>query len=592
MGGLLVLLSARSRRDLEGSLRERAARSPWRGDLRSFSSDHVAIGVQARDDEAVLIHHDRFVVALNGYIRSVSAGGWSADRRSDSDELISALLPSGDVVRDLEALDGEFVLAVVDLRDALLYVARDHLGTKALFLARDAETAALASDAGQAAAGGRKSLSVSKSAIARYLANPGLAEGSLFDEVDSVAGGTGQVFRIGVPPSDGEPFVLWSAPALAQAQSDRHEDPLSGEEVRQALREAVAKSIPPVPYGVTVSGGVDSAFVWALCEELEDERCSGRKDSPHVYATEFPGYTCDEGPAVRSLTEGATPRRTLIDLSRSRPSAYSERLGVSLEAPQFPTAFVLHEIAAAASARGDKAILTGFLADQWFDHSPEVGPSPAGRAGWPSASKAWRKLRAEILTSLPARMRWQLRCRARYPWLNPGICTIRDEPDTRPSARTAMRNVPMETLLSRVRSEQVGLGFQVWEQIGERHGVQFRHPFASRGLLELLLTRKWRPASIGRDKPLLREAARLDLPERHLERKKVFFDAVLTNDEEFLSKQDPTEWLLVKRGILRRGGVNRTLRRARRGDRLTVALWLSLAEEFLRRFSPESPGTS
>ncbi|MDQ1654251.1 MAG: hypothetical protein QOI35_3451, partial [Cryptosporangiaceae bacterium] len=175
---------------------------------------------------------------------------------SDSDGGVVPELYSRFGTAALRLLRGMFALAIVDLRDGHLLLARDPLGIKPLYWCRRAGDLLFASEA-RALTTVARLPGVAREALAEFLRCGHLASGQApFRGIESLApnewaefDGAAVVRRGEVRPQ------LWDDPP----------PPPSGEEVRETLLESVRLHLrSDVPTALLLSSGIDSAAIaWA-----------------------------------------------------------------------------------------------------------------------------------------------------------------------------------------------------------------------------------------------------------------------------------------------------------------------------------------
>jgi len=161
----------------------------------------------------------------------------------------------------LRRLNGMFALAVWDGRRHELYLARDRFGIKPLYLCRDGNQLAFASELRSLRAGGfPKAPRLDELQLLHYLAYGYLSpEGAPIEGVQSLPPGT-----ILTVDSDGREWldIYWKPPA-PEASSTVPRRVVA--RLRDALEDSVKRQlVADVPVGVFLSGGLDSSTVSAL----------------------------------------------------------------------------------------------------------------------------------------------------------------------------------------------------------------------------------------------------------------------------------------------------------------------------------------
>jgi asparagine synthase (glutamine-hydrolysing) len=165
-----------------------------------------------------------------------------------------------------ERLDGQFAIAVWDRRVRRLTLARDRAGEKPMFVAADAHGFAFASEPGALVALPWVSRDPAPEAIARYLAHGFFAgEDCAFAAIRQLP--PAHVMEI----TEGRErhsryWRPWDALAKREAAPKPSDAPSA---TLEALEAAVASRVPEeVPFGVFLSGGVDSGLVATLAARI------------------------------------------------------------------------------------------------------------------------------------------------------------------------------------------------------------------------------------------------------------------------------------------------------------------------------------
>ena len=173
--------------------------------------------------------------------------------------------------RCVERLQGMFAFAIWDSRRRELFVARDRLGIKPLYYARPHGGFVFASEIKALLAHPAISPELDEEAFGHYLtfiATP--APQTMFAGIDKMAPAERMTIR-----ADGstERETYWTPmrPDLAAELGDAGDDELR-ERLLELLRASIAKRMmADVPFGVFLSGGVDSSTNVALMSELMDD---------------------------------------------------------------------------------------------------------------------------------------------------------------------------------------------------------------------------------------------------------------------------------------------------------------------------------
>lgn len=212
----------------------------------------------------------RAVISFNGEIynfrelrRQLEREGARFGTSGDTEVILAAWQKWGPDC--LQHLDGMFAFAIWDIEKRELFLARDRLGVKPLFLTRLSDgSVAFASELKGLLAHPLMRRRVNLSAIDDYLAWGYVPDhSSILDGVEKLPAGHFLLLKQGQSP--GRPTKWWDV-SFAERRKGSEAD-LSAELVH-LLREAVrSRMVADVPLGAFLSGGVDSSSVVALMSE-------------------------------------------------------------------------------------------------------------------------------------------------------------------------------------------------------------------------------------------------------------------------------------------------------------------------------------
>jgi asparagine synthase (glutamine-hydrolysing) len=173
--------------------------------------------------------------------------------------------------RCVERLDGMFALAIWDERRRRLLLARDRLGKKPLYWAKTAEGLVFASEIKALLRHPAISADLDVTAFSDYLTfvcTP--APSTMFAGISKLS--PAELMTVNAD-GDIRSEIYWTpmSSQATEALADRSEDELS-ERLLELLRGSIAKRMmSDVPFGVFLSGGVDSSTNVALMSELMSE---------------------------------------------------------------------------------------------------------------------------------------------------------------------------------------------------------------------------------------------------------------------------------------------------------------------------------
>lgn len=298
--------------------------------------------------------------------------------RSDT-EVILRFYERHGIDATLEALNGMFALAIVDLRSGLVHVARDRFGVKPLYLGRHANTLIFASEIKSILAipGFLPELALEnldEFLLFRYAAD----DRTLFRGITQLRPGT--CMTVG----DGGIATrrFWRYPA----QQDRGQDPGA---LEAWLEDSVRRQlIADVPVGCQLSGGIDSSLVNLLAR-----RAAGRR--LEAFSVVFDDDAYSEERWVDAAAREADVKVHKYMFGADYFSEKFERAAWHLEAPlNHPNSIGLYLLTENA-ARSVKVLLSGEGADETMGGYP--------RFFYAKVREAYRPLLP--LLGLPPRLR-------------------------------------------------------------------------------------------------------------------------------------------------------------------------------------------
>ena len=178
--------------------------------------------------------------------------------------------------RCVDHLNGMYALALWDSQTKSLYLARDRMGQKPLYVARGEGAVVFASELAPLHSLGRSRPDLADEEVAHYLAY-GYARGSIYRGASQMR--PGAWMRIDGAGCRCESYFDPNAPEPAD------EDPVAA--TRRLVEQAVTRQlVSDVPLGVLLSGGVDSSVVAA---------CARRAGPVRTFSIRFDDPRYDEG---------------------------------------------------------------------------------------------------------------------------------------------------------------------------------------------------------------------------------------------------------------------------------------------------------
>lgn len=220
--------------------------------------------------------------------RDLAASGYSFRGHSDTEVILALYLREG--AEMCRRLRGMFALALWDGRSQTLVLARDRLGIKPLYYANVSGRWVFASEIRALRASGLVPARVSPVALAAFLrlgSIPGPM--TVFDGVHELPPAT--ILTVD-GAGRGTARRYWEIPAPAATELDTEG---AVAELRARLTDAVGRHlISDVPFGVFLSGGVDSGAIVATMRDAGHARI-------RTFSITFPESDLDEGPDAARL---------------------------------------------------------------------------------------------------------------------------------------------------------------------------------------------------------------------------------------------------------------------------------------------------
>lgn len=285
----------------------------------------------------------RYCIVFNGEIynhgelrRDLEAVGARFRSSSDTETLVEAVSHWG-VVAACKRLVGMFAFALWDKRDSKLWLARDRLGKKPLYLYRDAKgDIAFASELKSLWAFPGFAPTLSPEAISEYFSYSYIADHqSVFREVAKVSPGSVVAIESGKPP---ESHVYWSFKAVVESGANARIDSIDDAQIMllDLLRDATRKRmIADVPLGAFLSGGIDSGLVVSLMQEASSQKV-------RTFSIGFRDQGYDEAPIAAAVARHLGTDHTELYVTDSEAQAIVPSLADVFDEPfadasQIPT---------------------------------------------------------------------------------------------------------------------------------------------------------------------------------------------------------------------------------------------------------------
>ena len=310
-----------------------------------------------------LANEDRQVwVTFNGEIfnymelrRLLKKRGHAFSTHSDTEVIVHLYEEYGDDFP--RHLNGQFAIALWDVRRRRLVLARDRVGIRPLFYHRAHARLYFGSEVKALFACPEIPRTLDWGGVARVFTYWGVPEpGSVFGGVQSVSPGCVVVFE-GDGRQSQHRYWDWAFARRAAADGRTFEECLAG--LDGALQAAVARQVrSDVPVGAYVSGGIDSAMIVAYMTQIMEA-------PPPTFSLRFADREFDEGGYQRAVTDRHGTRHTEVTVTTRDIAQAFARTVWHAESPILRTAPVpMMLLSRHVHEAGIKVVLTGEGADE------------------------------------------------------------------------------------------------------------------------------------------------------------------------------------------------------------------------------------
>ncbi len=344
----------------------------------------AVVDLSAAGHQPMCSHSGRYVMSFNGEIynhhelrRQVDGVLGSAVRWrgvSDTESLLAAIEHFG-LKQALRRAIGMFAVAVWDRKERVLYLARDRLGEKPLYLGWQNGVFMFASELKSLTCHPAFGGLVDREALALYLRHNYIpAPWSIYQGIRKLA--PGSLVKIGFGDKSSrveavaDPERYWSLRAVIDAGRERPFEGDAGDAVdalNDTLGEAVESQMEAdVPLGAFLSGGIDSSTVVALMQAR-----SSRPVQTFTIGFDEPAYNeAEHAKEVASHlgashTEMYVSAQDALDVIPRLPVLYDEPFSDSSQIPTFMVAAMTRKhVTVALSGDGGDELFGGYT--QYF----------------------------------------------------------------------------------------------------------------------------------------------------------------------------------------------------------------------------------
>ena len=295
---------------------------------------------------------------------------------SDCESALHLYLRSGEAFA--EKLRGMYAVAIHDPGKAQLLLARDPFGIKPLYYAETEDGFYFASEPQALIAAGVVTASVDETPRDEVLAfNFSVGVETPFSRIARVAPGETLVI------ADGRIIRRHSRTALPAGIDVARSDTDAVKAFDAVWQDSVqAHQRSDVPFGMFLSGGIDSTAVLAMMARLNTQ-------SVLAFTAAFPDTNVhDERDAARAAAKAASARHVEIEITAADFWRDLPAIAEAVDDPVCDYAVVPTYVLARAAARDVKVVLTGEGGDELF---AGYGRMRAALRPWPFNKTPWRR---------------------------------------------------------------------------------------------------------------------------------------------------------------------------------------------------------
>jgi asparagine synthase (glutamine-hydrolysing) len=276
-----------------GVLAHRGSRSPNVVASEDATLGHTRLPIIGGDSSVQPLVVDHVLLTFNGEIYNyldlrtdLMRRGCRFKTKGDVEVLANAYLVYGDVF--VEKLRGIFAFALYDAQSRRLILCRDRMGVKPLYYTKVEDMVYFASELKALYCIPGFVLSINELSLCEYLHfQYTLEDRTMLEGVFKVVPGTFISFR----GSEQKRNRYWEIPfsVVRSHAADYHTVKYYEDKLLSILHDSVRSQVPTVPFGVYLSGGLDSSTVAALAAQYSDnfKIITGRYDVVGYDETEF-----------------------------------------------------------------------------------------------------------------------------------------------------------------------------------------------------------------------------------------------------------------------------------------------------------------
>ncbi len=304
----------------------------------------------------------RYIIVFNGEIYNYAEikpllGEYQFRTHGDTEVILAGFIKWGPGC--LKYLRGMFTIAIWDNKEESLFIARDRLGVKPLYLFLDNENFVFASELRAVLTMVRGERKLNRTAIAEYFRYQSI--GFPFSPVEGIVqmeAGTWMRIKDGLTHSE----TYWDPITNRHDFRFTEKKQVEGKIKELMLQSVKRRLVSDVPVGALLSGGIDSSAIVGLMVESGDS-------SPKTFTISFDEEEFDESRYAEIVSKKFHTDHTPIHL---KPEVMLEELTHALDAMDIPTGDGINNyvVSKAIHRNGIRVALSGVGGDELFAGYP------------------------------------------------------------------------------------------------------------------------------------------------------------------------------------------------------------------------------
>jgi asparagine synthase (glutamine-hydrolysing) len=314
------------------------------------------------DGEACLVWNGR-VDNREELLDALAAAGARLVDRTDPGLVLSAYLSWG--TECVQRLVGDFALAIWTARQRQLWCARDYIGVRPFFYFWDGKTFLFGPDPRTLLAHRLVSLRINEGMAGEYLAHAITSrEETLYSDIRRLPSGA----TLTIDASGGLRVAPWWKPDLRLLEYRTDEE--YAEHFRQLINQSVrAQTRSNIPWGVELSGGLDSSTIAVTAQTLLNGSGSGQRVS--TFSLVSPGKPWDESEYIAETVQFAGLHSEYCSPLGTDEEFFCEWAQWSRDFPNYPNgAPMIIPLSDTAKRHGVQILLSGIGGNEWLDGNP------------------------------------------------------------------------------------------------------------------------------------------------------------------------------------------------------------------------------